>query len=688
MPHIKTSVCALDCPDTCSLLVHIDEGGHATKLRGNPDHPITRGFLCGKVTKYLEREYHPDRLLYPLRRVGIKGEGRFERITWVEGLDTVADRLASTARDHGPEAVLPYSYAGTMGVLNNAGMDRRFFHRLGASRLDRTICAAAGGAALNLSQGIRLGTEPEQFAQSKLIIAWGANILGTNAHLWPYIVEARRNGARLYVIDPVKNRTGRAADRHFAIHPGSDLALALGLVHIILREGWEDHEYIANYTSGFEDMRSLAADYAPSRVAQLTGLSVEEVVMLARDYATTQPAVIRVNYGVQRTDRGGSAVRAIAALPVLTGSWRHVGGGLQLTTSGAFELNRAGLERPDLQALSAIGRPSRIVNMSELGHALTELSDPPVQALVVYNSNPATVAPDQTQVLAGLSRNDLFTVVLEQFQTDTANYADIVLPVTTFLEHTDLYTAYGHYYLQLARPALAAPGEVKSNVEIFRLLAERLNFTESCFSDTEDQMIETLLCTSSTYVRGITLKQLEKDLFVRLRTGSEAGSFLPFAKGNFRTASGKFEFGGSSLEYTPPVESPGGDAVLFGRYPLQLLSSKNDDSLNSTFGHRADVDQQTATLSINPNDASARGIVEGDSVRAFNDRGQCWFNAHVSTDVRPGVVRCGSMRWNRSSPLGEGVNRLTSPRLTDIGGGPTFYSCLVEVRSATLDSDS
>jgi len=679
-PEVKTSVCALDCPDTCSLLVHIGEDGRATKLRGNPDHPITRGFLCGKVTKYLEREYHPDRLLYPMRRVGAKGEGRFERITWDEALDTVAARLSSIAAEYGPESVLPYSYAGTIGALNSAGMDRRFFHRFGASRLDRTICASAGGAALNLSQGIRLGTEPEQFAQSKLIIAWGANILGTNAHLWPYIVQARRNGARFYVIDPVKNRTGKAADRHFAINPGSDLALALGLIHIILRESWEDREYIANYTSGFDELRTLAKAYPPSRVAALTGIPAEDVIMLAREYATTHPAAIRVNYGVQRTDRGGSAVRAIAALPVITGSWRQPGGGLQLTTSGAFELNRAGLERPDLQRLSPLGREARIINMSQLGYVLTELSDPPVQALVVYNSNPAAVAPHQSQVLTGLSRPELFTVVLEQFQTDTANYADIVLPVTTFLEHTDLYTAYGHYYLQLARPALPAPGEVKTNVEIFRLLAKRLNFQESCFSDTEDQMIETLLCSSSPYLRGITLQQLDNEVFVRLQTGSEPGAFLPFAKGDFRTTSGRFEFGGGSLDYSAPAESPDGDSDLYRRYPLQLITSKNDDSLNSTFGHRSEVDKQTASLSIHPADAQARNIVEGDSICVFNDRGQCCLTAHLSLDVRPGILRVGSMRWNKTSPFSQGVNQLTSPRLTDIGGGPTFYSCLVEVK--------
>ncbi|MBV9223931.1 MAG: molybdopterin-dependent oxidoreductase, partial [Acidobacteriaceae bacterium] len=327
VPEIRKSVCALDCPDTCSLLVEIDGNGRGTKLRGNPEHPITRGFLCGKVARYLERQYHPNRLLYPQRRTGAKGEGRFERISWDEALDEIAGRLQSISAQDGPEAILPYSYAGTMGLLNGAGMDRRFFHRLGASRLDRTICSAAGGEALLRSQGIKMGTEPEQFAHSKLIIAWGANILGTNVHLWPFIVEARRKGAKFYVIDPVRTRTGKAADRHFAIHPGSDLALALGLIHVILREGLQDCEYLARHANGAEALTELAREYPPENVAALTGMASEDIEMLAREYATTRPAAIRLNYGVQRSERGGAAVRAIAALPVITGSWREVGGG-------------------------------------------------------------------------------------------------------------------------------------------------------------------------------------------------------------------------------------------------------------------------------------------------------------------------------------------------------------------------
>jgi anaerobic selenocysteine-containing dehydrogenase len=675
----KHSVCALDCPDTCALVLNIDPAGHATKIAGDPQHPITRGFLCGKVAKYLEREYHPDRLLYPLRRTGAKGEGKFARVTWDDALAEIAARLSAISNEEGSEAILPYSYAGTMGVLNYGGMDRRFFHRLGASRLDRTICSSTGGVALTASQGARFGIEPEQFAHSKLIIAWGANILGTNSHLWPFIVEARRKGAKFYVIDPVKNRTGRAADKHFAVNPGSDLALALGLMHVILRDQLEDRAYIESYTNGFSEIAALAGNYPPSRVAALTGISEGEIETLAREYATIQPAAIRLNYGVQRSDRGGAAVRAVAALPILTGAWRQAGGGIQLTNSGAFEFNTAVLERPDLQALSPLGREARLVNMSRLGHALLELAEPQVRALVVYNSNPAAIAPNQTKVVEGLKRDNLFTVVLEHFQTDTADYADVILPATTFLEHTDIYRAYGHYYLQLARPALPAPGETKSNVEIFRLLAKRMGFTDPSFDDSEDQMIEALLSSGSPFLEGITLDRLERERSVRLNISPPGKPFLPFATGGFRTASGKFEFGAEFLAYTPPHESRFGDFALHQKFPLELISGKNDDSMNSTFGYRDEVDKQTSLVSIHPADAARRNIADGALVRVWNDRGECHLRAKVNGDVQPGVVRARSLGWAKIAQDRRSINHLTSDRLTDMGGGPTFYSCLVEV---------
>ena len=678
MPEIRHSVCALDCPDCCSLLITVNDG-KGSHLRGNPNHPVTRGFLCGKVAQYLEREYSPNRLLYPQKRVGAKGAGRFERISWDEALDTIARRLQTISDADGPESILPYSYAGTMGLLNGSGMDRRFFHRVGASRLDRTICSSAGGAGLVKTLGFKYGTEPEQFRHSKLIIAWGANILGTNVHLWPFIVEARRNGARFYTIDPVRNRTGHLSDKHFSIFPGSDLALALGLMHVIIGEKLYDSEYVSTYTSGFEALQQRAGEYPPERVESLTGIARAEIVALAREYATTRPAAIRLNYGVQRSERGGTAVRAIAALPALTGSWREVGGGLQLSTSQAFQFNRAGLEMPELQFRSPLEGEARIINMTELGKALTQVNDPPVKAIVVYNSNPAAIAPNQNLVLKGFRREDLFTVVLEQFQTDTADYADILLPVTTFLEHTDLYLSYGHYHVQLARPALPAPGETKSNVEIFRRIAECMGLDEACFRDSEDDMIRTMLASGHPFLEGITLERLDREHSVRLNVARDGEPFQPFANGGFGTPSGKCEFAAEALEYLPPVESRLGSAQLNARFPLEMISSKNDDSMNSTFGNRAGVDEQTSILAMHREDAAPRGIENGDRVRVFNDRGSCLLTAEVNGAVRQGVVRAPSVRWNKLSSSGYNANALTSDRLTDFGGGPVFYSCLVEV---------
>ncbi len=676
MGRILHSTCALDCPDACALLVTIEDG-KAVRLQGDPSHPVTRGFLCGKVARYLEREYSPERLMYPLRRTGAKGEGRFTRISWDEALDEIASRLSEIASRHGSESILPYSYAGTMGYLNGSGMDRRFFHRLGASRLDRTICSAAGGEGLKESLGVMLGTEPEQFAKSKLIIAWGAHIHATNVHLWPFIVEARRAGARFYVIDPVRTRTAALADRHYAPYPGSDLALALGLMHVIFRDGLEDRDYIERHCEGADSLRARAAAYTPQRVEQFTGIPASGVETLAREYAATRPAAIRLNYGVQRSERGGRAVQAIALLPAVTGSWREAGGGLQLTTSGGFALNLDRLQRPDLQTKS-LGRPARSVNMSELGKALTSLDSPRVHAMVVYNSNPAAIAPNQALVHEGLRREDLFTVVLEQFQNDTADFADIVLPVTTFLEHTDLYRAYGHYWLQLARPVVEPPGECRSNVGIFRALARRMGFDDDCFDESEDEMIRGLLDSPHPHLQGITFERLEREHAVRLNVSAPGEPFLPFARGGFKTPPGKCNLSAGHLDYTPPRESRLG-AEASREFPLELVSSKNCDSMNSTFGYRDEVDAETSELHIHPEDAAPRGIQTGDAVEIFNRRGSVRLTARVGDLVRPGVVRAPSVRWPKRSPDRKWVNVLISDRLTDIGGGPAFYNCLVEV---------
>jgi anaerobic selenocysteine-containing dehydrogenase len=672
--EIRRSVCALDCPDCCSLLINV-ENGTGSKLRGNPDHPVTRGFLCGKVARYLEREYDPRRILYPQKRIGAKGEGRFARISWNEALDTIAENLRRVCEQWGSEAVLPYSYAGTMGILNNASMDRRFFYRLGASRLDRTVCSSAGSAGLASGVGARMGTEPEQYRHSKLIIAWGANIHGRNVHLWPFVVEARRAGAKLYVIDPIRTRTAQLADRWYGIFPGSDLALALGLMHVIIREELFDRDYIERHTTGFEALRDRTANYTPERVAELTGIAAEDIVALAREYATIHPASIRMSYGIQRTDNGAAAVQAISLLPALTGSFREVGGGMQLSTTQAFQFDRAALERPDMQLRSPLRREGRALNMCELGSALDEKLEPPVKALVVYNSNPAAIAPDSNRVRRGLKRPDLFTVVMEQMQTDTADYADIVLPATTFLEHTDLYLSYGHYHVQFARPALPAPGETKPNVEVFRLLAQRMGFDDPEFSDTEDDLIRQTLGSGHPCLEGITLERLEREGSVRLNLPDP---FLPFAEGA-ATPSGRFDLGAKELDYTPPVESRLGDRGLRSRFPLELVSSKEDDGLNSTFGNRPEVRDAATRLYMNTEDALPRGIANGDRVRVFNDRGSCLLSAVVDGVVRPGVVRSPSVGWHKYALNGDAVNVLTSERLTDRGGGPTFFSCLVQV---------
>jgi anaerobic selenocysteine-containing dehydrogenase len=690
MPETLHSVCSHDCPDACSILVDVDKG-RAVRIRGNPDHPVTRGFLCGKVARYLDRVYSPDRVLYPMRRVGAKGQGRFERIGWEEALDSIAARLQSIIAAYGPESVLPYSYGGTMGYLNGAGMDRRFFHRLGASLLDRTICSEAGAAGLAATQGVRVGTEPEQFRHSKLILAWGANILATNVHLWPFIVEARRAGARFYVIDPHQNRTSRQADWHIAVYPGSDTALALAVLHVIIGEGLYDADYVARYTLGFEDLRERVKEYPPQKAAALTGVAAADIVRLAREYATTRPAAIRLNYGLQRSERGGMAVRTIAMLPAITGSWREIGGGLQLSTSQAFRLRRDRLEMPELWLRSPLGRKPRTINMVELGKALLEADSPPVKALFVYNSNPAAVAPDQTRVLRGLRREDLFTVVSEQFQTDTADYADFLLPATTFLEHTDLYFAYGHYHLQLARPAIAPLGEAISNVELFRRLARRMGFDDPCFRETEEEMLRALLSSDHRWARGITLEQLDREHSVRLPVAPAGEPFLPFAQGEFETPSGKCELRADSLvkqgidplpSYMPPVESRFGDAELRGKYPLEMISPKCPDRVNTTFGHGKPGSEPGFCVEIHPDDAALRGIADGDMVRIFNQRGSCRLAAAVSATVPRGVIASLSGRWNKLSPDGQNVNALVSGRLTDMGGGPTFYSTLVEVERA------
>ena len=702
---------------------------------------MTRGFLCAKVAKYVDRVYSPDRVLYPMRRVAPKGPAvgvvdagksaraipdrsfapgqsraaaptqpssqTWRRISWNEALDEITSRLHAISAEFGSESILPYSYGGTLGALNGASMDRRFFHRLGASQLDRTICSAAGEAGLKSVLGVKLGTEPEQFRHSKYIVAWASNIHANNVHLWPFIAEARRNGAKLVVIDPYRTRTAACADWYLPINPGTDAALALGMMHVIIGENLHDADYVAKYTFGFEQLREKVKAYSPERVAQWTGIAAGDIRKLAREYATVRPSVIRLNYGVQRSEGGGMATRTVAMLPCIIGSWKEVGGGLQMSVSGAVDLNTAALKRPDLMK-TALGREARTINMVELGRVLTTRNDPPVKALFVYNSNPAAVCPQHNEVVRGLLRPDLFTVVHEQFFTDTTDYADIVLPATTFFEHKDLQKGYGHYYLQVSNQAIAPLGECRSNVELFRALAQRMGFEEECFRESVDQMIDLALESEDPWMDGISRERLERgqvrlsfgpsgsrlpDTEAELRSAGQPRAavptyaFLPFADGGFRTPSGKAELYCESLkqlgldpvaEFTPPAESRHGmkDRTL----PLELLARKADNFLNTTFSNVPSVQEmeEPGLLEISAADARARGIAEGDRVRVFNQRGEMLLKARVDGKVQPGVVSA-SLNWAKMTPGFQSINSLTSEKLTDMGNSATFYSVLVEV---------
>ena len=707
------------------MLVTVDElSGRATKIQGDPAHPVTRGFLCGKVAKYLDRVYSPDRLLYPMRRrkgiaKGPLAQGReaeaFERISWDEALDEIAERLARIAGEHGPESILPYSYAGTIGQLGYGSMDRRFFHRLGASRLDRTICASAGTAALMSVYGVRLGTRPEDFAHAGLVIAWGANVHGNNIHLWPFIEEARRAGARLVVIDPYRTRTAALADEHLAIRPGTDGLLALGMMHVLLREGMADRAYIDRCTHGFESLRThaLKPEHAPDAVAATTGIAAERIEALAREYGsvlrrTGRPAVIRLNYGIQRSENGGTAARAVCMLPLLTGAWMQRGGGLQLSVSGAFSFNAKALEMPELMRASPMGQETRVVNMSRLGWALTRLgrsedlpggetaasdgadgSDqgPPVMALFVYNSNAAAVAPNQTNVLRGLAREDLFTVVHEQFFNDTTDYADYVLPAPTFLEVKDVQGAYGHLFAQLSERAIAPLGEAWANVRLFGELGRRMGFKEVCFDDREEELIAQALRADHPWFAGVTKERLENEGHVELQLPEDArGEALPFSSPEwFRTATGRGELVPVPV-FVAPSESRGG-RERNAAYPLEFLPRKADNYMNTTFAnlpvHQRMEAKTEGVLEMHTRDAAARGVTTGDNVEVVNGRGRITLQARVGTAVAEGVV-AARLDWAKFSAGGVNVNALTSERVTDLGGGATFYSTMVEVRRLAM----
>lgn len=680
---VKKAVCPHDCWDTCSMLVHVKEG-KVLRVAGDPDNPITRGYLCVKTNHYEERVYSPDRVLYPMRRSGPKGSGQFDRITWDEALAEIATRFRQISTEYGPEAILPYSYAGTMGALQYGSMDRRFFHRLGASRLGRTICSAAGEEALLTTFGAKQGPDPEDMVNAKLIVVWGLNVTSTNTHQWPIIQEARRRGATLVVIDPYKHKAAREADWHIAPRPGTDTAFALSVMHVLIAEDWLDHPYIDAYTIGFDKLAEKAAAWPPERGEQVTGIPAAEIRRFARLWFESHPGVLRVGYGVQRHTNGGSMIRAICMLPALTGHWREAGGGLLLSQSGSYGFNGDALKRPDLMPSPA----PRLVNMIELGKALTELDQPPVKALFVYNANPAAVAPNQMKVIAGLSREDLFVVVHEQLFTDTCRWADLILPATTQLEHLDLMSSYWHLYVQLNQPAIAPLGEAIPNTELFRRMAAAMEYDDPCFRDSDEELVRQALSSGSPYLEGITLERLQQEPIIKVNRLP-----APFAEGGFGTPSGKVEFYSETLarsgrdpvvEYVPPAESVDGSPELASRYPIHLITPAAHHFLNSTFANLPRMMKQEGapTIYLNPVDAEARGLQSGEWARVFNDRGSVQLQVQVGDWSRPGVAISPSIWWNREMPGGVGINALTSDQVADFGGGASFHTNLVQLEKA------
>lgn len=667
------AACPHDCPDTCAMRVTV-ENGRAIRVQGDPDHPPTHGALCTKVSRYTERTYHAERVLHPLKRSGPKGSGQFVRASWQEALADIAARLGEiAARD--PEAVVPYSYAGTMGLLQGESMDRRFFHKLGASLLDRTICASAGGDALAATYGGKVGMHLEHYAESKLIVIWGSNSIASNLHFWTFAQKAKRDGAKLICIDPRKTETADKCHQHIALLPGTDGALALGLMHELIVNDWLNHDYIERHTQGWPALRERALAWTPERTAEVCGITADEVRALARDYATTQPAAIRLNYGMQRVRGGGNAVRLIAILPCLIGAWRHRAGGLLLSTSGWFPRDGRALQKPELMGK----RRPRTINMSTIGDDLLRQSSaafgPKIEALVVYNSNPVAVAPESPKVVKGFARDDLFTVVLEHFMTDTADLADYVLPATTQLEHLDVHTSYGHTYALINEPAIAPLGEAKPNTQIFRELAARMGFTEACFSDSDETLAR------ATFGQAISFDALREHGWVKLPLPE-----APFANGGFPTPNGKCMIDAPGLgvpDHVPNYESVQSSPELARRYPLAMISPPARNFLNSTFVNvksLRDIEGEPL-LEMHASDAAARGLHGGELVRVFNQRGEYRCKLAVSPRARPGVVNGLGVWWRKLGVAGTNVNEVTHQQLTDLGRAPSFYDCLVDVQA-------
>ena len=669
--------CPHDCPDTCSLLTTVQDGV-AIKVQGNPNHPLTDGVLCTKVSRYTERTYHPDRVLHPMKRVGPKGSGQFQRVSWDAALSDIATRLKTIADKH-PERILPYSYAGTMGMVQGESIAMRFFNLLGAAKLDRTICSSAGGEALAQTFGSKVGMKVQHFAESKLILIWGSNVITSSVHFWRIAQEAKRQGAKLVCIDPRRTETADKCDVHLALTPGTDAALALALMHELITHDWLDHDYIQNHTVGFEALRERALQWPPERAGEVCGLKAEDIRQLAHDYAHTKPAAIRLNYGVQRSRGGGNAVRAVACLPALTGAWRHRAGGVVLSASGHALHNGVALQRPDLHTHAT----APLINMSTIGDALN--TQGLVEALVVYNSNPVAVAPESAKVVKGFTREDLFTVVLEHFMTDTADHADYVLPATTQLEHWDIHNSYGHTDMVLNRPAIAPMGEAKTNTQIFRELASRMGMDNPLLQEDDESLCRLALQNPRNLQSAapVTWDALLKDGFAHWPVAD-----APFAQGGFPTASGKCEFFSERLaeqgldglpDYLPNYEPANAQAT----YPLAMISPPARNFLNSSFVNVKSLRDMEGEplLEIHPDDAATRQVKDGAMVRVFNDRGSYQCKAQISTRAQVGMVVGLGIWWRKLGTDGKNVNELTSQRLTDMGRAPVFYDCAVQVET-------
>lgn len=672
---VVPSVCSLDCPDQCGLLIHKEEG-KIVKVTGDPDHPITKGNICNKVRNMGERIYDQKRVKTPLKRVGEKGEGKFVPISWDEAIDTITTKWNNLIEEEGPESILPYSFYGNMGNLSAEGMDRRFFSRLGSSQLDRTICSAAGSVGYSYTMGGSFGTDPEDTTETKLFILWGINAVSTNMHQITIAQKARKNGAKMVVIDVHKNQTGRMADWFIPILPGTDGALALGLMHILYKENLVDRKFLAEYTVGSDELEKHIEQYHPQMVSEITGVPVDDIYKLARMYGTTSPSLIRIGNGLQHHDNGGMITRTIVCLPALVGQWLVKGGGAVKSNSGFLEFNKQALQRPDLQKTK-----TRTINMNQIGKALLETKDP-IRSLFIYSSNPAVVAPEANKVREGLARQDLFTVVHDLFLTETAMYADIVLPATSAFENTDFYTCYWHNHIHLHEPVIGPYGESKSNTEVFRLLAKALGFEEQALKDNDEELIKQALSDlSNPFLPDLTYEKLKEQRYIK---ASNTNNFLNY----LNTPSGKIELYSKKMEqdgysplptYTPLVEEED--------YPFLFVPGPNHNFLNSTFSNNEKHIklEKEPKLFMNQQDADLRGIENGTTVRIWNDRGECELTVSVGDHVLPGVVVSQGL-WSDMPGKKQLVNALTPDRAADMGGGAAFFSGRVDVEAIGKDS--